>query len=70
MSTAAAPVKSGKAISVQRAAELLGVSRTTVYRYIEEDLLKGWHFKRRGQYKVSYDSVIDLLNRAEEGPPT
>ena len=65
MGIPAAPV--GRTVSLDHAAELLGVSRRTVYNRIREGRLQTIH-TRLGSQRVMVDSVADLLRSSREAP--
>lgn len=63
-----------RTVGVTRAAELLGVSTTTVYRLIECGDLVAYRLKNPGWYKITLDSVERLRGQIgrqvrQEVPP-
>ena len=63
--------KTGARITTSDTARLLGCSRQTVMRLIEEGELQAWRHTQRGWHLVEYDSVMDYLtrNRPEKNRP-
>lgn len=54
-------------ISVATAARILKTSPDTVMRMLESGLLRGYQLTgKRGWWRVSYESVVDHLNRTRE----
>jgi excisionase family DNA binding protein len=52
----------GKRLSVTKAAEILGVSKDTVYRYVREKLLEA--SKPRGILLIEESSINEMLERS------
>jgi excisionase family DNA binding protein len=54
----------GELLTVTAAAEFYGVSRSTLYRMIENGDLDVVRFGEHGQYKITKRSLLDHLNRS------
>jgi excisionase family DNA binding protein len=55
----------GTEIPVSRAAKMLKCARTSIYRYLESGRLDGYQLCEGGWWRVYYDSVVDMINRAK-----
>ncbi len=53
----------GKLVSTARAAELLDVSRSTIYRYIELGILQA--SKPRGVLRIEEDAIKKLIEESK-----
>lgn len=54
------------AISVQQAARMLKVSRSSVMRYLEDGTLEGFQYRPNGWWHIYLDSVLSLRERASQ----
>jgi excisionase family DNA binding protein len=55
-----------KQISVSLAAKLLGVSRDSVYRLIEDGTLRAYQHRGHGWWHVMHESVLRQLDRTKK----
>jgi excisionase family DNA binding protein len=65
MQKPAQPKSKPELVDAVTAAEILGVSRRTVLLYLEQGKLVGQRIPPRGWWKVSKDSVAQLLESAQ-----
>jgi excisionase family DNA binding protein len=57
-----------RTISPTRAGQLLGCSRATVIRMIEDGTVKAYRLRTRGWIHVDYDSFCELIRKSKSEP--
>ncbi len=55
----------GGYITPERAGEILGYSRQSIYRMVEEGELDGHQLREGGRWRISYNSVMRYRDRQQ-----